>query len=47
MIVDKKGRMFEDRRKQSRDRRQNECDTKGGRRKIDRRKAPEQVAKEK
>ena len=47
MIVDKKGRMFEDRRKQSEDRRQNDYDTKGGRREKDRRKAPEQVSKKK
>lgn len=40
MIVDKKGRMFEDRRS-------NDFDTKGGRRGTDRRKAPEQVSKKK
>lgn len=45
MIVDKEGRMFEDRRKQGEDRRKNDCDTKGGRRETDRRKAPEQVPK--
>ena len=45
MIVDKKGRMFEDRRKQNGDRRSNDFDTKGGR--TDRRKAPEQVSKKK
>ena len=38
MIVDKNGNMFEDRRKKTNDRRQNDCDTKGGRRGTDRRK---------
>lgn len=47
MIVDKNGNMFEDRRKKTNDRRQNDCDTKGGRRETDRRKAPEQVSKKK
>ena len=47
MIVDKNGNMFEDRRKNTNDRRQNDCDTKGGRRGTDRRKAPEQVSKKK
>ena len=47
MIVDKKGRMFEDRRKQGGDRRGNDFDVKGGRRGEDRRKAPEQVSKKK
>lgn len=44
MIVDKKGRIFEDRRKKGGDRRQNDSDTKDDRRKSDRRKAPEQVS---
>lgn len=47
MIVDKKGNMFEDRRKQTGDRRQNDCDVKGGRRGTDRRKAPEQIKNKK
>lgn len=47
MVVDKKGRIFEDRRKQTGDRRENDFDAKGGRRKADRRKAPEQVSKKK
>ena len=47
MIVDKNGNMFEDRRKKTNDRRQNDCDTKGSRRGTDRRKAPEQVSKKK
>ncbi len=42
MIVDSKGNMFEDRRKKKNDRRQVECDVKGGRRGTDRRKAPQQ-----
>ena len=46
MIVDSKGNMFEDRRKKN-DRRQTECDVKGGRRETDRRKAAEQVSKKK
>ena len=37
MIVDKKGRMFEDRRKATGDRRKNEVDSTGGRRKKTRR----------
>ena len=47
MIIDKKGRIFEDRRKQSENRRENNFDAKGGRRGTDRRKAPEQVSKKK
>lgn len=47
MVVDKKGKIFEDRRKQSGDRRENDFDKEGGRRKKDRRKAPEQVSKKK
>ena len=42
MIIDGKGNIFEDRRKQNNDRRQNEFDAKGGRRGTDRRKQPEQ-----
>ena len=41
MIVDKKGNLFEDRRKQ--DRRKSEVEVKDGKRKEDRRKAPPQV----
>lgn len=37
MIVDKKGKIFEDRRKNKEDRRKNQIDNKGGRRKIIRR----------
>lgn len=47
MIIDKKGRIFEDRRKQSGNRRENDFDAKGGRRETDRRKAPKQVSKKK
>lgn len=47
MIIDSKGNMFEDRRKKSNDRRQNDCDVKGGRRGTDRRKAPDQIKKKK
>lgn len=43
MIVDGNGKMFEDRRKKSNDRRENRFDAKGGRRGEDRRKAPKQV----
>lgn len=42
MVIDKKGKIFEDRRKQPEDRRENDFDTKGGRRQKDRRKTPEQ-----
>ena len=48
MIVDGKGNLFEDRRKNKQDRRNKECikDNKNSeRRKEDRRKAPEQVKK--
>ena len=38
MIVDEKGNLFEDRRKSKEDRRKNEVDVSGGRRKEDRRK---------
>lgn len=41
MIVDKKGNLFEDRRKE--DRRKSEVEVKNGKRKKDRRTAPEQV----
>ena len=37
MIVDKKGKIFEDRRKNKDDRRKNTVDSKGGRRKTTRR----------
>ncbi|MCI9177781.1 MAG: hypothetical protein HFJ28_04315 [Clostridia bacterium] len=37
MVVDGKGKIFEDRRKKSEDRRKNEIDKDGGRRKTDRR----------
>lgn len=47
MIVDKKGKIFEDRRKQRDDRRENVFEKESGRRKKDRRKAPEQVPKKK
>ena len=47
MVVDKKGQIFEDRRKQSGDRRKNDFDKEGGRRKRNRRKEPEQVSKKK
>lgn len=43
MIVDGNGKMFEDRRKKSNDRRENKFDVNGGRRGEDRRKAPKQV----
>lgn len=39
MIVDGKGNLFEDRRKNKEDRRKNEIDVSGGRRKEDRRKS--------
>lgn len=42
MIIDGKGNIFEDRRKSKDNRRKTECDAEGGRRKNDRRKAPEQ-----
>lgn len=45
MIIDSNGNMFEDRRKKQTNRRKNECDSAGGRRTADRRKAPEQVTK--
>lgn len=38
MIVDKKGKIFEDRRKNKEDRRKVDIDTTGGRRKGERRK---------
>lgn len=41
MIVDKKGNLFEDRRKT--ERRKSEIEVEGGKRKSERRKAPEQV----
>ena len=41
MIVDKKGNLFEDRRKS--ERRKSNVEVEGGKRKSDRRKAPEQV----
>lgn len=41
MIVDKKGNLFEDRRKK--ERRKSEIDVEEGKRKEDRRKAPPQV----
>lgn len=47
MIVDGKGNLFEDRRKPKDNRRKTECDVEGGRRKVDRRKAPEQVSNKK
>lgn len=37
MIVDKKGKLFEDRRKSKEDRRKNTVDSEGGRRRISRR----------
>ncbi len=43
MIVDKDGNMFDNRRKGRQDRRISETDKTGGRRKEDRRKAPEQL----
>ena len=43
MIVDGKGNVFEDRRKQTAERRKNDFDTTGGRRNKDRRKAVPQV----
>lgn len=43
MIVDGKGQLFENRRKKSYDRRADEKDTSGGRRKVERRIAPPQV----
>jgi hypothetical protein len=39
MIVDEKGNLFENRRKSKEDRRKNEIDVSGGRRKEDRRKS--------
>ena len=47
MIVDKKGRMFEDRRKNSDDRRKAEIDKTGGRRKDDRRKESNKLRNQK
>ncbi len=44
MIVDGKGNLFEDRRKNS-NRRKSEYDEKGGRRGVERRKAPDQLTK--
>lgn len=43
MVVDGKGKIFEDRRSQTSERRKNEIDKTGGRRKEERRKAPEQT----
>ncbi len=43
MIVDSNGRLFEDRRKRKRDRRESEIDTTGGRRIEDRRKANNKI----
>ncbi len=43
MIVDKNGRMFEDRRKNNSDRRTVDIDTTGGRRIEDRRKADNKI----
>lgn len=43
MIVDRKGRLFEDRRKKDSDRRTTEIDTTGGRRIEDRRKADNKI----
>lgn len=43
MIVDSKGNMFENRRKERTDRRKNDIDTTGGRRQNDRRKAAPQL----
>lgn len=45
MIVDKKGNMFEDRRKNTNGRRQDDSENKGAKKGNDRRKAPEQVSK--
>lgn len=45
MIVDKNGRMFEDRRNKKTDRRKNEIDSTGGRRKEDRRKENNKIRK--
>ena len=43
MIVDKKGKLFEDRRKNKEDRRKVEIDKTGGRRKEDRRKEENKI----
>lgn len=43
MIVDRRGRLFEDRRKKDSDRRTTEIDTTGGRRIEDRRKADNKI----
>lgn len=43
MIVDKKGNLFEDRRKNKEDRRKVEIDKTGGRRKEDRRKEENKI----
>ena len=43
MIVDKKGNLFEDRRKNKEDRRKVEIDKTGGRRKVDRRKEDNKI----
>lgn len=45
MIVDNKGNLFEDRRKNKEDRRKNTIDSKGGRRVEDRRKASNKIKK--
>ncbi len=47
MIVDGKGNLFEDRRTSKTNRRKNDCDVEGGRRKTDRRKAADQVTPKK
>ena len=44
MIVDKKGNLFEDRRKNKTDRRKVEIDKTGGRRKTDRRKEENKIS---
>ena len=44
MIVDKKGKIFEDRRKNKDDRRKNTVDSKGGRRKITRRQENNKIS---
>lgn len=45
MIVDRKGNLFEDRRKNNKNSIQNGCDTKSEKRGVERRKAPDQITK--